>query len=166
MKKPKKIAIYPGSFDPVQNGHLAILEENKDLFDKVICAIGVNTGKQPWFSLEDRLDMLHHTVPEGVEVDYFKGLLVDYVKKIKSEKKVSYITVIRGVRLITNFEEELSMAFNNKKLEPSLKYIFVPSEQEHLHISSTVVRDVSELGPDYLDVLDIPEYVKQKLKGK
>jgi pantetheine-phosphate adenylyltransferase len=166
MKKHKKIAIYPGSFDPVTNGHLGILERSKDVFDKVICAIGVNSNKNPMFNLEEKIDMLKHTVPKCVEVDYFSGLLVDYAKKIKGKEKVKYITILRGVRLTTDFEYELLMAFNNKKLEPSLEYLFLPTEQELLHVNSSIVRDISKFGPKYIKTLDVPKYVKQKLKEK
>lgn len=166
MKKHKKIAIYPGSFDPVTNGHLDILERSKDLFDKIICTVGINSDKNPMFTLEEKLDMLENTVPGCVEVDSFKGLLVDYAKKIKKKEKVKYVTILRGVRLTTDFEYELLMAFNNKKLEQSLEYLFLPTEQKLLHVNSSIVRDISKFGPKYIEVLDVPEYVKRKLKEK
>lgn len=166
MKKYNKIAVYAGSFDPVTNGHINILERSKKIFDKVICAIGVNSEKNPLFTLEERLDMLYNTVPEGVEVSQFEGLLVDYAKKVKKEKKSKQIVLVRGLRITTDFEYEYRIFFNNTKLDESIDTIFLPSKQELLHINSSIVRDVSKMNPEYIKTLDVPDYVKQKLKEK
>jgi len=166
MKKFKKIAIYPGSFDPVTNGHIDILERSKRLFDKVICAVGTNTSKSPLFSLEEKLDMLYHTVPKGVAIDSFGGLLVDYAKKIKKEYNANQMIIVRGLRLTTDFEYEDLMFFNNTKLDDSIETIFLPSKQDLLHINSSIVRDVTKMNPDYIKDLDVPKYVKQKLREK
>lgn len=163
MKKHKKVAIYPGSFDPVTNGHLDILERSKKLFDKVVCAVGVNSSKNPLFSLEEKLDMLYHTVPEGVWIDSFDGLLVDYAKKVKKDYKAEQMIIVRGLRLTTDFEYEDLMFFNNTKLDSSIETIFLPSKQELLHINSGIVRDVSKMNPEYIKALDVPDYVKKKL---
>lgn len=162
----KKIAIYAGSFDPVTNGHLDILERSTKIFDKVICAVGVNSGKTALFSLEEKTDMLCHTVPDCVEVDHYEGLLVDYAKKVKDAKRVKSVILVRGVRLTTDFEYELLLAFNNKKLESSLEHVFLPTDQDLLHVNATIVRDISKFGPKYIETLDVPEYVKRKLKEK
>lgn len=163
----KKIAIYPGSFDPVTNGHLDILERSIKIFDKVICSVGINTGKTtPLFSLEEKIDLLCHTVPDCVEVDHFDGLLVDYAKKVKEAKKVKSLTIIRGIRLVTDFEYESLLAFNNKKLDPSLDYVFLLTDQDLLHVNATIVRDIAKFGHKYIDTLDVPEYVKKKLREK
>ncbi len=166
MKKYKKIAIYPGSFDPVTNGHIDILERSKKLFDKVICTVGINSGKNPIFTLEEKLDMLHHTVPKGVEVGCFGGLLVDYAKKMKKTYNAEQMVIVRGLRLTTDFEYEYRIFFNNTKLAESIETIFLPSRQGLLHINSSIVRDVSEMNPEYIKTLDVPDYVKQKLKEK
>ncbi|MDP2907111.1 MAG: pantetheine-phosphate adenylyltransferase [Nanoarchaeota archaeon] len=166
MKKYKKIAVYAGSFDPVTNGHIDILERSKKIFDKVICTIGVNSEKNTLFTLEERLDMLYNTVPEGVEVSQFEGLLVDYAKKVKEEKKAEQIVLVRGLRITTDFEYEYRIFFNNTKLDESIDTIFLPSKQELLHINSSIVRDVSKMNPGYIKTLDVPDYVKQKLKEK
>lgn len=162
----KRIAIYPGSFDPVTNGHLDILERSKKLFGKTICAVGINSSKTPLFSLEEKLDMLHHTVPEGVEIDYFDGLLMDYAKKVK--KRAELVIIVRGIRLITDVEYEDLMFFNNSKLDDSgsIETVWLPSKQDRLHINSSVIRDVAKMNPKYIDTLDVPEYVKNKLKEK
>ncbi len=165
-KKHKRVAVYPGSFDPITNGHLDILERGKLLFDEVVCAVLINSDKKPLFTLEEKLDMLHHTVPECVEVDCFDGLLVDYAKKIKRDKKAGYVAIIRGVRLNMDFEYELQIYLNNKKLARSIETIFLPSEQELLHVNARIVRDIARFGPNYIKTLDVPEYVKQKLKEK
>lgn len=163
----KKIAIYPGSFDPITNGHIDILERSTKIFDKVICAIGINSGKTtPLFSLEERTDMLCHTVPDCVEVDHFEGLLVDYAKKVKDTRKAKYVTIMRGVRLNTDFEFELMLAFNSKKLESSLEYVFLPTDQDLLHVNATIVKDIAKFGHKHIDTLDVPEYVKKKLREK
>lgn len=159
--KYKRIAVYPGSFDPVTNGHLDILERSLGLFDKVICAIGINMEKEPLFTLEERLDMLHHVVPKDVEVDHFQGLLVDYAKK----KNADYI--IRGLRLATDFNYEFEINLANKKLKPDLETIFLMSEQSKLHIQAKTVREISKYDIDCVCRLDlVPQYVKQKLKEK
>lgn len=166
MKKYKKVAIYPGSFDPVTNGHLDILERSKKLFDYVVCTVGVNSSKTPLFSLEEKLDMLHNTAPPGVEIDCFNGLLVDYTRKVKKEKKAEQMVIVRGIRLTTDFEYEDLMFFNNSKLNESVETIFLPSKQNLLHINSSIIRDVAKMNPKYIDDLDVPTYVKDKLKSK
>lgn len=168
--KYKRIAVYPGSFDPVTNGHLDILERSKKLFGKTICAIGINSSKTPLFSLEEKLDMLHHTVPEGVEIDYFDGLLIDYAKKVK--KKAELVIIVRGIRIVSDYDYENLMFFNNDKLANdgklagSIETVWLPSKQDRLHINSSVIRDVAKMNPKYIDTLDVPEYVKNKLKEK
>lgn len=162
MKK-KKIAIYPGSFDPMTNGHLDILKRTKKtkLFDKIVCAIGINDEKDPVFTLDERLDMLYHTVPKGIEVDSFDGLLVDYAKK----KKARY--VIRGLRFTTDYEYEFTINLANKKLDPDLETFFLMSEQDLLHVQGRIVRDISRYGIGYVGSLNlVPPYVLQRLKEK
>lgn len=166
MRKYRVVAIYPGSFDPVTNGHLSVLETSREIFDKVVCAVGRNTDKNSLFSLEQRLDMLHNTVPEGIEVDSFDGLLVDYADEVKKKKKAERVVIVRGIRLMTDLEYEHLIFFNNQKLDSSIKTIYVPPEQKYLHISSTVVRDVAKMNPKRIGSLDVPDYVKAKLKEK
>jgi len=166
MKKYKKIAIYPGSFDPVTNGHLDILERSKKLFDKVICAVGINSAKSPMFTLEEKLDLLYHTVPKGIDVKCFDGLLVDYAKEVKKDYNADHMIIVRGLRLTTDFEYEDLMFFNNSKLASSIETIFLPSKQGLLHINSSIVRDVSKMNPEYIKTLDVPDYVRRKLKEK
>ena len=159
-------AIYPGSFDPIHNGHIDVLERGKKLFDEVICAVLMNSSKTPLFSLEEKLDMIYHTIPKSIEVDQFGGLLVDYAKRVKRQKKAGLMVIIRGTRLTSDYDYEDLMYFNNTKLEESVETIFLPARQELLHVNSTVIRDVATMNPSRIDGLDVPDYVKQKLQEK
>ncbi len=155
-----KIAVYPGSYDPITNGHVDIIERGLKIFDKLIVAALKNPGKTYLFSLEDRLVMLEETFAANanIEVDYFEGLLVDYLEK----KKVT--TVVRGLRAISDFEMELQMALMNRKMKPDIEIVlFVPSVC-YSFLSSRMVKEIYHLGGEIKSM--VPNIVHRKLKEK
>ena len=137
-------AIYPGSFDPVTNGHLDVIERARKLFDQVIVAVAYNDEKQPLFSLDERLDLLRESVPNGdnVRIASFEGLLVDFAKKEGAG------AVIRGLRAISDFEFEFQMALMNRKLESDVETIFLMPKEEYTYLSSRIVKEIARLGGD------------------
>jgi len=155
-----KIAIYPGSFDPVTNGHLDILERALKLFDKVIITIAHNASKNPLFTEEERLLLLREATKKysNVEVDSFEGLLVDYVKKRKAT------AVVRGLRAMTDFEYELQLALMNRKLEESMETVFLMPNEKYTYLSSNVVREIARLGGDVSKF--VPPVVLKALRNK
>jgi pantetheine-phosphate adenylyltransferase len=139
-----KTAIYPGTFDPVTNGHIDILERALKLFDKVIITIARNTEKNPLFTEEERITLLRQVTKrfKNVEVDSFEGLLVEYVQKR------SAISVVRGLRAMTDFEYELQMALMNRKLDDTMETIFLMPNEKYTYLSSNFVREIARLGGD------------------
>ena len=137
-------AIYPGSFDPVTNGHLDVIERARKLFDEVIVAVAHNDEKQPLFSLGERLDLLRQTVGEvdNVRIAEFKGLLVEFAKEEKAR------AVIRGLRAISDFEFEFQMALMNRKLDAAAETIFLMPKEEYTYLSSRIVKEIARLGGD------------------
>jgi pantetheine-phosphate adenylyltransferase len=155
-----KIAIYPGTFDPVTYGHIDILERAIKLFDKVIISIARNTAKDPLFTEEERLSLLKIVTRryKNVEVESFNGLLVDYVH----EKKA--IAVVRGLRAMTDFEYELQMALMNRKLDEKMEAVFLMPNEKYTYLSSNVVREIGRLGGDVSKL--VPPIVRKALKRK
>ena len=139
-----KRAIYPGSFDPVTNGHLDVVERAGKLFDEVIVAVAQNDEKQPLFSLGERLDMLKQTVGKlaNVRIAQFDGLLVEFARVEKAN------AVIRGLRAVSDFEFEFQMALMNRKLEGSVETIFLMPKEEYTYLSSRLVKEIARLGGD------------------
>ena len=139
-----KRAIYPGSFDPVTNGHLDVVDRARKLFDQVIVAVADNDEKQPLFSLEERLDLLKQTVGkiDNVQIAQFDGLLVEFA----IEQKAS--AVIRGLRAVSDFEFEFQMALMNRKLKDSVETIFLMPKEEYTYLSSRLVKEIARLGGD------------------
>jgi pantetheine-phosphate adenylyltransferase len=139
---PSVIAIYPGSFDPITNGHLDLIQRGSRLFDKLIVSILRNETKQPLFSVEERTEMLREVVHiyPNVEVDSFDGLLVDYAAS--HEAKV----LLRGIRAISDYEYELQMALMNRRLRPDIETVFMMANEAYSFISSRLVKEVFGLG--------------------
>src|SRR6516162_2047525 len=137
-----KRVIYPGSFDPVTNGHLDVVERARKLFDEVIVAVAHNDEKQPLFSLEERLDFLRQMVGtiENVRIAQFDGLLVAFAVREKA------IAVIRGLRAVSDFEFEFQMALMNRKLKGSVETIFLMPKEEYTYLSSRLVKEIARLG--------------------
>lgn len=137
-----RIAVYPGSFDPITNGHLDVIERASHLFDQVIVAIATNDTKHPLFTLEERLDMVKRAIKgwKHVCVDDFDGLLVDYVVKLKAR------AVVRGLRAVSDFEFEFQMALMNRKLNPAVETIFLMPKEDYTYLSSRIIKEIARLG--------------------
>ena len=155
-----KIAIYAGKFDPITNGHIDILIKASKVFDKIILAVAERTGKDTIFTLEERCDLCRKSVENNhkIEVKEFTGLVVDYAKEINAT------IMIRGLRAVSDFEYELSLALMNKNLSEELETIFFVPENKYLYLSSTMIREVVALGGDAGDF--IPECVKKALQDR
>jgi pantetheine-phosphate adenylyltransferase len=145
-------AIYPGSFDPVTNGHLDVIDRARKLFDEVIVAVAHNDQKHPLFSLEERIELLRATVDgtRNVEIAPMKGLLVNFA--IAREATA----VIRGLRAISDFEFEFQMALMNRKLESSVETIFLMPKEEYTYLSSRIVKEIARLGGDVTGFVPAP----------
>lgn len=153
-------AIYPGSFDPVTNGHLDVIERARKLFDEVIVAVAYNEQKQPLFSLEERLDLLRATLGEIDHVKFapMPGLLVDFAL----EKNAT--AVVRGLRAVSDFEFEFQMALMNRKLEARVETIFLMPKEEYTYLSSRIVKEIARLGGDVAKFVPAP--VADALRSK
>jgi pantetheine-phosphate adenylyltransferase len=153
-------AIYPGSFDPVTNGHLDVIGRARKLFDEIIVAVTHNDEKQPLFSLEERLALLHQALDkiDNVRVAQFDGLLVGFAVAQKAS------AVIRGLRAVSDFEFEFQMALMNRKLEDSVETIFLMPKEEYTYLSSRLVKEIARLGGNVSDFVPAP--VAEALGGK
>lgn len=153
----KKTAIYPGSFDPLTNGHVDIIKRGLKLFDKIIVAILVNPSKQPLFSVEERVELIRDSMKgiPNIEIDSFGGLLIDYARK----KKVS--AILRGMRAVSDFENEFQMAMMNRKLNRDIQTIFLMTGLRWLFISSSTIKEVASFGGDVANM--VPPCVNEKL---
>jgi pantetheine-phosphate adenylyltransferase len=139
-----KIAVCPGSFDPVTNGHLDIIARSSKMFDKVIVAVLRNSSKNSLFTIEERVELLKSTCAqyENVEVDSFSGLLIDFLKL----KEANFI--VKGLRAVSDFEYEMQMALMNSKLAPEIETIFLMTSNKYSFISSSLIKEVIKLGGD------------------
>ena len=153
-------AIYPGSFDPVTNGHLDVIDRARKLFDEVIVAVAHNDQKHPLFSLDERLDLLRGALGKikNVEIAPLGGLLVDFA----IERKAT--AVIRGLRAISDFEFEFQMALMNRKLESTVETIFLMPKEEYTYLSSRIVKEIARLGGDVTGF--VPPHVAEALRTK
>lgn len=155
-----RIGIYPGSFDPLTNGHLDIIKRSKGICDKLIVAIAINRTKQPLFTVEERLEIINNFVKDdsSIEVVSFEGLLVEFCRA----KGIYYI--IRGVRNITDFEYEMSNASVNNKLAPDIQTIFLMTKGEYSFISSKMVKEIASFRGDLTSL--VPQFVIGKIHQK
>ncbi|ADO71644.1 pantetheine-phosphate adenylyltransferase [Stigmatella aurantiaca] len=153
------VAIYPGSFDPLTNGHLSLIQRGLKMFDRLIVAIAVNPKKTPLFSLEERKQLIREACQDPrVEVDSFQGLLVQYAQR----RQVNVL--IRGLRAVSDFEFEFQLANMNRKLEPDIETVFMMTGEDYFYISSQLVREVASLGGDVTGL--VPANVNAKLQEK
>ena len=147
-----RVGLYPGSFDPVTNGHLDVIERARKLFDEVIVSVAHNDEKQPLFTLEERLDLLREALGkiDNVRIAHFEGLLVDFAIKENAG------AVIRGLRAISDFEFEFQMALMNRKLEGAVETIFLMPKEEYTYLSSRIVKEIARLGGDVSSFVAAP----------
>jgi len=160
MPAGARLAIYPGTFDPVTNGHWDILRRALGLFDHVVVALAVNVNKRPLFSLAQRMRMIRDVVGDDarVEVDSFEGLLVEYARTRGAH------FLIRGLRAVADFEYEFQFAHMNRQLAPDIETIFLPTNEENFYVSSSLVREVGQMGGDVSCL--VPKAILPTLKKK
>jgi pantetheine-phosphate adenylyltransferase len=155
-----RTAIYPGSFDPLTNGHLDIIQRAARLFDRVIVAVAQNEGKKPLFSLKERLDLVRFALKSypNVRADSFDTLLVDYAKKQKGQ------AIIRGLRAVSDFEFEFQLALMNRKLNGEVETIFMMPRETYTFLSSRIVKEIARLGGNVSEF--VPQHVRAALARK
>jgi pantetheine-phosphate adenylyltransferase len=155
-----RLAVYPGSFDPLTNGHVDIIERGTHLFEKIIVAILVNAEKAPLFTTQERVEIVREAFrgQPTVEVDTFDGLLVDYVTRRKAS------VIVRGLRAISDFEIEFQMALMNRRLSPHVETVFMMPAEQYTYISSRLIKEVFSLGGRVSGL--VPEIVEIRLREK
>ena len=155
-----KTAVYPGSFDPMTNGHLDIIKRAASTFDKVYVAILINSAKKPQFSLEQRIDWLKRATTDipNVEIASFSGLLVNFANQIGAD------IIIKGLRAVSDFEYEFQMALTNRKLSPNIETMFLMTNGKYSYLSSSIVKEIAKLGGN-LDGL-IPDFMIEEVYEK
>ncbi len=155
-----RFAIYPGTFDPITNGHLDLVDRGLRIFDEILIAVAPNPKKQPLFSLQDRLALIKESVKDcqNVRIEPFDGLLVDYVKHKGG------VAIIRGLRAISDFEYEMQMALMNRRLVTEIETVFMMPSEEFSFITSTIVKEVASFGGSVKGL--VPEVVERALREK
>lgn len=155
-----KICVYPGSFDPVTNGHLDIIKRASKICDKVIVAVLVNKGKNPLFTLEERVDLLKSSLQDedNIEIDSFSGLLINYMKQ--KDAKI----IVKGLRAVSDFEYELQMALLNKNQDPDIETLFMMANINYFFLSSSAVKDIAANGGNIDDY--VPESIRERVLHK
>lgn len=160
----RRLAIYPGSFDPPTLGHLDVIERAAKLFDELVVSIGVNSSKHGLLSTEKRLECLRASVAHlsNVRVDQFEGLLIEHVQALGAK------TIVRGLRLTADFEYEFQMAMVNRRLAGEIETVFLMTKWEHSYLSSSIVREVALLGGDISGLVSVPvaQIVQQELASR
>ncbi len=156
----KEIAVYPGTFDPVTNGHIDILQRSLEIFDHVIVGVAYNIRKTTLFTVEERIDMLRKVTKDlkGAEIDHFDSLVINYARKRDAE------VIVRGLRAVSDFEYELQMALMNRKLAGNIKTVFMMPSAEYSFLSSSIVKEIARLGRSVSCF--VPEYVEEQLFKK
>ena len=152
-----KRIVYPGTFDPIHNGHLDIARKAAELFDELILVVAVNQEKSPLFNDKERVELIKNSLHDvkNVRVDTFNGLVVDFVRSTDS------VAIIRGLRHVSDFEFEFQMAMMNFNLNPNIKSLFMMPDEKYIHLNSTVIKDVARLGGDISDY--VPKCVQDAL---
>ena len=152
-----KRIVYPGTFDPIHNGHLDIARKAAELFDELILVVAVNQEKSPLFNDKERVELIKESLYDvkNVKVDTFNGLVVDFVRSTES------VAIIRGLRHVSDFEFEFQMAMMNFNLNPNIKSLFMMPDEKYIHLNSTVIKDVARLGGDISDY--VPKCVQNAL---
>lgn len=157
----ESIAVYPGTFDPITNGHLDIIHRGLNLFDRIIIAVASNPGKQPLFSLEERLKMIRDCFPgkeTRIEVEDVSGLLVDFAYKRGAK------AIIRGLRVVSDFDYEFQLALMNRRIEREVETVFLMTGFRWIFISSSIIKDAARHGGDVSGL--VPDHVCEKLRAR
>ncbi|MBV9612540.1 MAG: pantetheine-phosphate adenylyltransferase [Acidobacteriaceae bacterium] len=160
MAERRLVAIYPGSFDPLTNGHLDLIVRGSRLVDRLIVAILRNTQKQALFSIPDRMDMVREAAGDlaNIEIDSFEGLLIDYAAQRNAN------AILRGIRAISDYESELQMALLNRRMRPETETIFLMAREEYSFISSRMIKEIVTLGGDVSSF--VPANVASRIRAK
>jgi pantetheine-phosphate adenylyltransferase len=154
------VAVYPGSFDPLTNGHVDIVSRGARLFDRIVVAILINAEKAPLFSMDERVEIARSVFAPfpNVEVDTFNGLLVDYVERRQAQ------VIVRGLRAVSDFEFEFQMALMNQHLKPSIETVFMMPAEKYTYLSSRLIKEVFSLGGRVQGL--VPDLVEERLRIK
>ncbi len=155
-----RLAIYPGSFDPLHNGHVDIILRGAHLFERILVAVLVNAEKNPLFTDTERIEMIRDVFREypNVEVDTFEGLLVDYARRRRAS------AIVRGIRAVSDFEYEFQMALMNRHLEPTLETVFMMPAEQYTYLSSRLIKEVFDLGGEVRGL--VPSSVEARMQEK
>jgi pantetheine-phosphate adenylyltransferase len=155
-----KTAIYPGSFDPITNGHLDLIERGLKIFDEIIVAIAVNPVKKPLFTIEERVELIREVLEDHprVRIDHFTGLLVDYVRQQDTN------VILRGLRAVSDFDYEFQLALMNRRLAPEIETVFLMTSLKWVFLSSSILKEAVSLGGMVEDI--VPLVVFQRLRDK
>ena len=156
----KTRAVYPGTFDPVTNGHIDLIQRSAELFDHVIVAVLKNTEKSPLFTVAERVEMLEHAIEglKNVSVTTFEGLLVDFAQQSQAT------VIVRGIRAVSDYEYELQMALMNRRLAPRVETVFLMPAETYSYLSSRLVKEISQLGGSVRGL--VPSAVEERLRLK
>jgi pantetheine-phosphate adenylyltransferase len=157
---PHRLAVYPGTFDPVSNGHIDVIQRGSQLFEQLVVACAVNISKQPLFALEERMEMLRECTADlaNVRVESFTGMVVDYVRSLSGK------VILRGLRTFSDYENEVQMAYANRTFAPDIETVFVCASLEESFISSRLIREAAALDGDISRF--VPENVAKRLRSK
>lgn len=155
-----QIAIYPGTFDPITYGHIDLIKRAQEIFPELIVAVAHNPHKGPLFSLEERVAMLQKATAtlKGIEISHFDGLVIDFAHQRKAK------VLIRGLRMLSDFEYEFQMALTNRKLSPDIETIFLMPQESYSYLSSKLLKEAASLGADLSSF--VPDFVEKALKNK
>ncbi len=153
-------AIYPGTFDPVTYGHIDIIKRAREIFDSIVVTVAINTGKTPLFSTQERVDMLKESLKEfkNISIDSFDGLVVDHARNVGA------VSIIRGLRAVSDFEYEFQMALMNRKLAGEISTVFLMPHEKYTYLNSSIVRNLAGFNSDVSDF--VPPNVKAALEKK
>ena len=157
-------AIYPGTFDPVTNGHIDIIKRAREIYDSIVVTVAINTGKNPLFTTQERVEMLKECLKEysNVEVDSFDGLVVDHARNVGA------VSIIRGLRAVSDFEYEFQMALMNRKLAGEISTVFLMPHENYTYLNSSIVRNLAGFHSDVSDFVppNVCKALKDKFNGK